>query len=89
MLIFRAYRSAEVQKSAKGQLISKCPFGVIVLTKKPTKKFDNFCPRKFEKRSNHKIKAPYNVFNTLNSPYNHMYIDNSIMRRCLYFVFKF
>ena len=30
---------------SKGQLISKCPFGVIVWTKIPTKKFDNFCPR--------------------------------------------
>jgi hypothetical protein len=29
----------------KGQLISKCPFGAIVSTKIPTKKFDNFCPR--------------------------------------------
>ena len=29
----------------KGQLISKCPFGVIVSTKIPTKKFDNFCPK--------------------------------------------
>ena len=28
----------------KGQLISKCPFGVIVLTKIPSKKFDKFCP---------------------------------------------
>ena len=28
----------------KGQLISKCPFGVIVWTKLATKKFDNFCP---------------------------------------------
>ena len=28
----------------KGQLISKCPSGVIVWTKIPTKKFDNFCP---------------------------------------------
>ena len=27
-----------------GQLISKCPLGVIVSTKIPTKKFDNFCP---------------------------------------------
>ena len=26
---------------SKGQLISKCPFGVIVLTKIPTKKFTN------------------------------------------------
>ena len=31
--------------TVKGQLISKCPFGVIVSTKIPTKKFDNFCPR--------------------------------------------
>ena len=29
----------------KGQLISKCPFGFIVSTKIPTKKFDKFCPR--------------------------------------------
>ena len=29
----------------KGQLISKCPFGVNVSTKIPTKKFDKFCPR--------------------------------------------
>ena len=29
----------------KGQLISKCPFGVIVSTKIPTKKFENFGPR--------------------------------------------
>ena len=28
----------------KGQLISKCPFGVIVWTKIPTKKFDKFLP---------------------------------------------
>ena len=30
--------------AAKGQLVSKCPFGVIVWTKLATKKFDNFCP---------------------------------------------
>ena len=29
----------------KGQLISKCPFGVIVWTKIPTKNLANFCPR--------------------------------------------
>ena len=28
-----------------GQLISKCPFGVIVWTKIPTKNLTNFCPR--------------------------------------------
>ena len=31
-------------QSTKGQIISKCPFGVIVWTKIPPKKFDNFCP---------------------------------------------
>ena len=28
----------------KGQLISKCPFGIIVWTKIPTKLFLDFCP---------------------------------------------
>ena len=32
------------EANTKGQLISKCPFGVIVWTKIATKKFDNFCP---------------------------------------------
>ena len=36
-------------RSPKGQLISKCPFGVIVSTKIPTKKFDNFCPRNLKR----------------------------------------
>ena len=31
-------------KIPKGQLISKCLLGVIISTKIPTKKFDNFCP---------------------------------------------
>ena len=31
--------------STKGQLISQCPFGVIVSTKIPTEKIDKFCPR--------------------------------------------
>ena len=30
--------------SAKGQLISKCPFGVFKSPKKPTKKFPGFLP---------------------------------------------
>ena len=33
------------QRNPKGQLISKCPFGVIVWTKLPTKNLTNFCPR--------------------------------------------
>ena len=37
--------SKEVKTTVKGQLISKCPFGVMVWTKIPTKKFDNFYPR--------------------------------------------
>ena len=32
---------------AKGQLISKCPFGIIVWTKIPTKLFLDFCPEIF------------------------------------------
>ena len=32
-------------QAPKGQLISKCPFGVIVWTKIPTKNLTNFCPR--------------------------------------------
>ena len=32
---------------AKGQLISKCPFGFIVWTKIPTKLFPDFCPEFF------------------------------------------
>ena len=31
-------------KILKGQIISKCPFGVIVWTKIPTKFFQDFCP---------------------------------------------
>jgi hypothetical protein len=42
---------------AKGQLISKCPFGVIASTKIPTKKFDNFCPRILKSGEINKIKA--------------------------------
>ena len=37
--------SSLLARMAKGQLISICPFGVIVSTKIPAKKFDNFCPR--------------------------------------------
>ena len=33
-----------ILKTAKGQLISKCPFGVIVWTKIPTKYFPGFLP---------------------------------------------
>ena len=33
----------EVFGSGKGHLISKCPFGVIVWTKIPTKEFENYC----------------------------------------------
>ena len=37
----------------------------------------------FKTKVSYKIKALYNVFNTINSPYNHIY---SIIRKCLYFV---
>ena len=35
----------DFEEPTKGQLISKCPFGVIIWTRIPTKKFDKFCPR--------------------------------------------
>ena len=55
------------KSSAKGQLISKRPFGVIVWTKIPTKNLTNSALES-EKWSNYKIKL---LHNTLNSPYNH------------------
>ena len=42
---------------SKGQLISKCPFSVIIWTKRPTKKFDKFCPRIYKVVKSAKIKA--------------------------------
>ena len=54
----------------KGHLISKCPlpsFGPKYQRKNLT-----ISALEVEKWSNHKIKALYNVFNTINSPYNHM-----------------
>ena len=36
-----------VSFSSKGQLISKCPFGIIVWTNIPTKLFLDFCPEYF------------------------------------------
>ena len=50
-LINFAYLWWELGKvsTTKGQLISKCPFGVIVSTKIPTEKFDNFCPRNLKR----------------------------------------
>ena len=47
-LKFGIWSKNENFAETKGQLISKCPFGVIVSTKIPTKKFDNFCPRIFK-----------------------------------------
>ena len=43
---FLSFQTTALSSSvwSKGQLISKCPFGVIISTKIPTKKFDNFCP---------------------------------------------
>ena len=38
---------SEICHSTKGQLISKCPFGIIVWTKIPTKLFLDFCPEFF------------------------------------------
>ena len=43
----------------KGQLISKCLFGVIVWTKKPTKFFPGFLPQPLKRGQIKKIKALY------------------------------
>ena len=37
-------KSVEIEEYAKGQLISKCPFGVFKSAKKTTKFFKDFCP---------------------------------------------
>ena len=39
---------SKILAHGKGQLISKCPFGVIVWTKIPTKKFDKYLPLIFK-----------------------------------------
>ena len=44
ILCFTALATAKCD-GVKGQLISKCPFGVIVWTKIPTKKFPRFLPQ--------------------------------------------
>ena len=71
----------------KGQLISECLFDMLNFPKNQ-RKIWQISALESKKWSNHKIKAPYSVFITLNSPYNH-----NIIRKCLYFVdlttFKF
>ena len=41
----------------KGQLISRCPFGVIFWTKKTNEKFDKFLPLNLKRDESNKIKA--------------------------------
>ena len=55
---------------AKGQLISECLFGILNFPKNQ-RKIWQISAQESKKWSNHKIKAPYSVFKTLNSPYNH------------------
>ena len=45
LLIIKHIFSNIIGCIAKGQLISKCPFGVILWTKITTKNLTNFCPR--------------------------------------------
>ena len=44
----------------KGQSISKCPFGVIVSTKKTTKNFEGFLPQPLKRDQIKKMRALYN-----------------------------
>ena len=53
---------------AKGQLVSEDVFDVLHF---PERQQQKNSAQESEKCSNHKIKALYHVFNTLNSPYNH------------------
>ena len=66
--------------TTKGQIISECLFDFLNFPKNH-RKIWQISAQKSKKCSNHKITAPYSVFNTLNSPYNHR-----IIRKCLYFV---
>ena len=51
--------------NTKGQLISECP--------KIPQKILQISALESKKWPNHKIKALYNVFNTLNNKFDHMY----------------
>ena len=52
-----------------GQLISKCPSGVIVWTKVATKNFDNFCPGGQIKKIKALSYINYGVFNVIKCLY--------------------
>ena len=63
-----------VSKSPKGQIISECPFEILDFPKIPPKIWQ-ISALESEKWSNHKIKALYNVFNTLNNKFDHIYYE--------------
>ena len=65
---------------SRGQIISECLRDFLNFPKNQQKIWQISAPES-KKWSNHKITAPYSVFNTLNGPYNHI-----IIRKCLYFV---
>ena len=54
-------------------------FWCLKFSKKPTKNLTNFCPES-KKWSNHKTKAPYSVFNTLNRPRTSEEMDGTLPR---------
>ena len=56
----------------KGQIISECPFEILDFPKIP-RKIWQISALESEKWSNHKIKALYNIFNTLNNKFDHIY----------------
>ena len=58
--------------SGKGQIISECPLEILDFPKIPPKIWQ-ISALESEKWSNHKIKALYNVFNTLSNKFDHMY----------------
>ena len=59
---------------AKGQIISECPLEILDFPKIP-RKIWQISALESKKWSCHKIKTLYNVFNTLNNKFDHMYYE--------------
>ena len=53
------YRSGHVDATSKGQIISECPYEIIVYPKIATKKFPRFLPWPLRRGQIKKIKALY------------------------------
>ena len=74
-------------KGGKGQIISECIFDVFKFSKKPTKIWQISAPES-KRWSNHKITAPYSVFNTLNSPHIIIVLQDSAFKLLIWPLFR-